>query len=66
MKLWQQEKCGCIKATLPRSGKVRIRCHAHKGKPAKKGRLLCYFDDNGQVRSDETEQQLSLEVSVGT
>lgn len=48
---WEKrEKCGCVKATLPKSGKVMIRCAKHRGKPTKTDRKLCYFDDAGQVK----------------
>jgi hypothetical protein len=47
---WEKrEKCGCVKATLPRTGKVMIRCARHRGKPTKTDRTLCYFDDVGMV-----------------
>jgi hypothetical protein len=48
---WEKRaKCGCVKATLPRSGKVMIRCTKHRGRPTKTDRTLCYFDENGQVK----------------
>lgn len=49
---WDRKSCGCVKTTLPRVGKVAIRCAKHRGKPAKTGRTLCYFDDAGMVRSE--------------
>jgi len=58
---WDKRACGCIKANL-RAGKVMIRCEKHLDKPTKSGRLLCYFDSDGIVRSDYTESQLALEV----
>lgn len=51
--MWVQRKCGCVKATLPHSGKVAIRCPKHRGKKCKKGRLLCYFDEEGIVRTEK-------------
>jgi hypothetical protein len=47
---WITKPCGCVKATLPRAGKVAIRCTKHRGNKSK--RLLCYWDENGQVRSE--------------
>lgn len=47
---WTPKECGCVKATLPEAGKVTIRCEQHREKPPKKGRLHCYFDENGMVR----------------
>jgi hypothetical protein len=48
---WEKrEKCGCVKARLPRAGKLTIRCERHRGKPTKTDRRLCYFDGAGQVR----------------
>ena len=47
---WEKKPCGCVKTTLPRAGKVAIRCAKHRGKPSK--RRLCYFDDAGQVRAE--------------
>lgn len=47
---WQIKPCGCVKATLPRAGKVAIRCTKHRGKPSK--RRLAYFDDAGVVTYD--------------
>jgi hypothetical protein len=46
---WKQKPCGCVKADLPQSGKVMIRCERHRGKPSK--RLLCHFEE-GMVRRD--------------
>jgi hypothetical protein len=46
--LWQAKPCGCVKAKLPRAGKVAIRCERHRGKLAKK-RRLAYFAE-GVVR----------------
>lgn len=49
---WEKrEKCGCVKARLPRAGRVAIRCIKHRGKPSK--RRLCYFDDAGMVCAEE-------------
>jgi len=45
---WDRKPCGCVKATLPRAGKVAIRCERHRGKPSK--RRLAYFDADGIVR----------------
>jgi len=47
---WEKKPCGCVKTTLPRAGKVAIRCTKHRGKPSK--RTLCYFDDAGMVRAE--------------
>ena len=47
---WGKKPCGCVKTTLPRAGKVAIRCTKHRGKPSK--RTLCYFDDAGMVRAE--------------
>jgi hypothetical protein len=47
---WKRKPCGCVRTTLPRAGKVAIRCARHRGKDAKKGRLLAHFDENGIVR----------------
>lgn len=44
MTAWDRKPCGCVKANLPRAGKVAIRCERHEGKPAKK-RLLAHFGD---------------------
>jgi hypothetical protein len=49
MSKWERKECGCVKTTLPISGKVAIRCARHRGKPSK--RLLCYWED-GIVRVD--------------
>ena len=50
---WEKrEKCGCVKATLPKTGKVTIRCTKHRVKPTKTDRTLCYFDDAGQVQRE--------------
>jgi len=50
---WEKkEKCGCVKARLPRAGKLMIRCTKHRGKPTKTDRRLCYFDDTGMVRAE--------------
>lgn len=46
---WKRKPCGCVKTTLS-IGPVLVRCVKHRGKPAKDGRVLCYFDDDGQVR----------------
>jgi hypothetical protein len=46
---WKQKPCGCVNTRLLIAGKVTIRCEQHRGKPAKKGRLLCHFED-GLVR----------------
>ncbi len=46
---WKRKSCGCVKTTLPRAGKVAIRCDRHWGKPAKKGRVLAHFEE-GMVR----------------
>jgi len=48
MNLWRTRKCGCVKANLPRAGRVAIRCERHLGKRSKK-RLVCHFED-GMVR----------------
>jgi hypothetical protein len=48
MKIWETKKCGCIRANLPRAGRVAIRCERHRDKPTKR-RLLAYFDE-GIVR----------------
>ena len=48
--MWKRKPCGCIKADLPRAGKVSIRCSRHRGKPSK--RLLCYFGEDGIVRRE--------------
>lgn len=45
---WNRKPCGCVKAELPLSGRVMIRCRRHRGKASK--RLLAYFDDDGIVR----------------
>ena len=47
---WERQPCGCVKANLPSSGKVMVRCTAHRGKPSK--RLLAHFDEQGIVRKD--------------
>lgn len=52
MKGWKRKRCGCVKASLPLSGKVQIRCARHRGKPATAGRLLAYFDADGLVRRE--------------
>lgn len=50
---WEKsEKCGCVKARLPRAGKVTIRCRKHRGRPTKTDQRLCYFDDAGMVRTE--------------
>ena len=49
MKRWRVKSCGCVKATLPLSGRVSIRCEQHRGKPSK--RVLCYWED-GIVRME--------------
>jgi hypothetical protein len=48
---WKRKPCGCLKATLPKSGRVMVRCERHRGKPAKK-RLLCYWSEEGIVRAE--------------
>ena len=52
MTAWKRKPCGCVNTRLPRSGKVAIRCERQRGKPAKKGRRLCYFDADGIVRAE--------------
>lgn len=51
---WKTKPCGCVKAKLPISGKVMIRCRKHRGKSIKSGRKLCYLED-GMVRAEETQ-----------
>lgn len=46
---WKLKKCGCVKARLPRAGKVAICCDRHRGKPTKK-RLLCHFEEGRVCR----------------
>ena len=48
MRMWKRRECGCVKADLPRLGRIMIRCKRHRGKPTKK-RLLCHFEE-GMVR----------------
>lgn len=50
MTRWKRKSCGCVNARLSQSGKVAIRCTRHRGKAAKKGRLLAHFDEDGIVR----------------
>ena len=45
---WERRDCGCVKANLPRSGKVMVRCTKHRGKLSK--RVLAHFDADGIVR----------------
>ena len=45
---WERQPCGCVKANLPCSGRVMIRCPKHLGKSSK--RVLCHFDEHGIVR----------------
>jgi len=52
MRAWNRKPCGCVKTALPRAGKVAIRCERHRGKRAKKGRLLAYLTDDGRVRAE--------------
>lgn len=47
---WNRKPCGCVRARLPRAGKVVIRCTKHHDKPARK-RLVAYFDADGIVRT---------------
>ncbi len=47
---WKSKPCGCVNTRSPGIGKMTIRCSRHRGKPSKKGRLLCYFDEAGIVR----------------
>lgn len=47
---WERRECGCVKANLPLSGRVMIRCSRHRGKPSK--RTLAYFDADGIVRKE--------------
>lgn len=47
---WRRKPCGCVRAVLPQSGRVGIRCERHRFKPAKRGRTLCYFGPDGIVR----------------
>jgi hypothetical protein len=48
---WEKiEKCGCVKARLPRAGKVLIHCPRHSGRKYEGKRLPCYFDEDGMVR----------------
>lgn len=48
---WDRQPCGCIKAALRLRGRVVIRCNAHQGLPAKKGkREVLHFDADGIVR----------------
>lgn len=49
MKGWKPKPCGCVNARLPRAGRVTIRCEKHRGKVAKRGRVLAHFEE-GQVR----------------
>lgn len=51
---WNPKPCGCINAILDHHGKVAIRCPKHRGKPGrtKKGRLRCYFNEDGHVRAE--------------
>lgn len=51
MARWKRKPCGCVKADLPRAGRVSIRCSRHRGKPSKK-RVLAYFDADGIVRAE--------------
>lgn len=44
---WDRKPCGCVKANLPRAGRVMIRCERHRGKPSK--RVLAHWED-GMVR----------------
>jgi len=46
---WDKKPCGCVKANLTSAGKVMVRCTKHRGKPSKRGRMLGYFDEQGQV-----------------
>lgn len=48
MKRWETKQCGCVKASLPITGKIMIRCQRHLGKQSKK-HLVCHFKD-GMVR----------------
>lgn len=51
----KKRKCKCRKENLPQAGRVVIRCAEHRGKPSKKGRLLCYWDADGIVRREASE-----------
>lgn len=48
---WKRKPCGCVKTTL-NIGRVVIRCPKHRGKPAKSGWVLCYWDADGIVRRE--------------
>jgi hypothetical protein len=50
--LWKRKACGCVNSYLASAGPVSIRCARHRGKRAKKGRALCYFDSEGIVRRE--------------
>src|SRR5574343_1109305 len=54
---WNRKPCGCVKAELPLSGRVMIRCTKHRGKPSK--RALAYFDADGIVRRDTAVQHVT-------
>lgn len=51
---YKRKKCGCVNAVLT-IGPAAIRCARHRGKRAKKGRALCYFDSDGIVRREHAE-----------
>ena len=49
VKRWKVKPCGCVKTELERFGRVHIRCERHRDKPAKGGRTLCHFNEDGMV-----------------
>lgn len=49
---WKRKKCGCIVTELRNAGPVVIQCEGHRGTPDKKGRTLCFFDEEGIVRRE--------------
>lgn len=50
---WERKlSCECVKADLPKSRRVVIRCAEHRGKLSKSGRVLCYRDADGIVRRE--------------
>lgn len=49
----KKPKCKCLKMDLPNAGKVVVRCEKHRGKPSKKGRMVCYLDADGIVRRED-------------
>lgn len=46
---WEKKECGCVKARLPRAGRVLIHCQRHSAREYKGSRLPCYFDENESV-----------------